>query len=160
MQFLTNALMAFASVCIQIFKISFVQNLVVGFLVGIALYNWYKKMDDARSHNKNWTRLPGKIWCTGPIANVPKAVLKGQSPLEAIELTVYIDYPLSEVPLWILPQPENSFLIGKETVPNFPLDIEGLQWTVSGRYDVPKAPEGYVRERVEFIGKVAKRECQ
>lgn len=156
MQFFTNALNVVIQFVIQFFGMSFFQNFVVGFLVGIALYNLYKKMDDARSHNKNWTRLPGNIWYTEPIANVPKAVLRGQSPLEAIELTVYIDYPLSEVPLWILPQPENSFLIGEETVPNFPLDIKGLQWTVSGRYDVPKAPEGYVRERVKFMGEVAR----
>ena len=165
MQFLTNALMAFASVCIQIFKMSFVQNLVVGFVCtiggGVFLYMMYLAMDRKGYHNQNWRELPGDIWHTHLAVEYPIESSKLYfgvefSPEDVQELQklpakfyMYVDYPISMVPI-VIAAYEQKVRLGNETVPNLLPGMDGQKWQVD-RNETQKAPTGYIRERVEFI---------
>ena len=166
MQFLANALMAFASVCLQISKMSFFQNLFVGFLCtiggGIFLYMMYSDMDKSRYHrNQNWSELPGDIWHTHFTAEYPiqhskmsfgeKLSPEDEQILRTLpdKLYMYVDYPISMVPMHIAAY-KHMVKLGSETVPNLLPRGDGQKWQVR-RNETQKAPTGYIRERVEFI---------
>lgn len=165
MQFLTNVLMVLGNLCIQIFRKSFVQNLLVGFICtiggGIILYLMYSAMDKRRYHNSNWKELPGDIWYTYPWAEYPishsktsfgeKFTPEDEQVLQRLpdKLSVYVDYPISMAPMFIVAY-EQKVKFENETVDNLLPGLDGQEWKVQ-RTETQNSPTGYIRERVDFM---------
>ena len=169
MQFFTSALMAFVSVCIQIARVPFVQNIFVGIFStivgGVVLYLMYLNMDEARYHksteHRKWTKLPSGIWYSDSVMEIPvsnhKLVFslelspeekKSVNQLSRLKVIMYVDYPVSMRGLRIEARGK-TIVFGHERVDCLP-GPDNSKWDIF-REETQKSPEGYVGERLELI---------
>lgn len=125
LQFLMTALTTIRSVCskmksqFQGFIVSLISTIIGGVITaviaGIILYTMYGHIDERRYHNKAWHKLPGDIWHTKLMREVdinPSKLHFGE-PLSAEdeqvlktsndEFFLYVDYPISTVPMRVYP---------------------------------------------------------